>query len=116
VGARAPIAIATSGGEIKWQYRDAGTDIDCQADILEGGRYKLNSAIERGSIVMPVLRTRALTGRPAESAPGERRILRQFRDELVIVLRDGETMSSDVATDPLSARVVELEVTLHVSK
>jgi hypothetical protein len=116
VGARIPIAISTSEGETKWQYTDAGTNIDCQADIMEGGRYKLNLTIERSSIVMPGPADKGADWVPGGERPGEHPILRQFRDEIVIVLRDGETMSSDVATDPLSGRTVKLEVTLHVSK
>lgn len=116
VGARVPIATSASEGETKWQYTDAGTDIDCQADALEDGLYKLNLTIERSSIVMPGAADKGTDWAPGDNHPGEHPIERQFRDELILALRDGETMSADVATDPLSGRTVKLDVTLHVSK
>jgi hypothetical protein len=116
VGARIPIAVSTTDGGTKWDYSDAGTDIDCVADVMDGGRYKLNLTIERSSIVMGGIANKGSDWAPGDERPGDRPILRQFRDELVLVLRDGETMTSDVATDPLSGRTVKLEVALHVSK
>jgi len=43
-------------------------------------------------------------------------VIRQFRSDLSLILRDGQTVESTFATDPLSGKVFKVEVTLSVLK
>jgi len=43
-------------------------------------------------------------------------VIRQFRSDLTLVLRDGQTVDSTFATDPLSGKVFKGEVALSLVK
>jgi hypothetical protein len=101
-GARIPVTIDKD----KISYMDIGTNIDCSALLQDDGRYKLTMNVERSSISQD-------TNSPAISAPP---IVRQFRAEINPVLKDGQTIESIVATDPLNGHVYHVSVTLTVLK
>lgn len=100
-GARIPVAIDKE----KINYMDIGTNIDCSALLQDDGRYKLTMNVERSSISQD-------SNASALSAP----IVRQFRAEINPVLKDGQTIESIVATDPLNGHVYHVSVTLTVLK
>jgi hypothetical protein len=43
-------------------------------------------------------------------------VIRQFRTELALTMKDGQTIQSTVATDPLSGKVLTINVTMNVVK
>src|ERR1041385_8580775 len=88
-GARIPIAV----GKEQSMYLDIGTNIDCSATLQEDGRYKLQMTVERSSIT------------PENASGGSNP-----------VLKDGQTLESIVATDPLSGHVYHVSVTLNAMK
>ena len=99
-GARIPVIT----GKDQYTYLDVGTNIDCSALQQDDGRFKLSMTMERSSI--------SPDSNPASNSP----IVRQFRAEINPVLRDGQTMESIVATDPLGGHVYHVSVTLNVIK
>jgi hypothetical protein len=101
-GTRIPVAIDKD----KITYLDIGTNIDCSALLQDDGRYKLTMNMERSSIATQDSNASAFT------AP----IVRQFRAEINPVLKDGQTIESIVATDPLNGHVYHVSVTLTVLK
>jgi hypothetical protein len=100
-GARIPVVIDKD----KITYMDIGTNIDCSAIFQDDGRYKLTMNVERSSISQD-------SSASASSAP----IVRQFRAEINPILKDGQTIESIVATDPLNGHVYHVSVTLTVLK
>ena len=48
----------------------------------------------------------------AETQP----VIQQFRSQLNLLIRDGQTLETTVSTDPISGRVTKVEVTLNVVK
>jgi len=99
-GARIPVQIDKD----KVTYFDIGTNIDCSAMLQDDGRFKLTMNVERSAI-------------SAESnGPNNAPIVRQFRAEINPVLKDGQTIESIVATDPLNGHVYHVSVTLNVLK
>lgn len=99
-GARIPI----STGKDQFTYIDIGTNIDCSATLQEDGRYKLQMNMERSSIT------------PENASGGSNPVVRQFRAEMNPVLKDGQTVESIVATDPLNGHVYHVSVTLNTMK
>lgn len=99
-GARIPVAVDKD----KINYIDIGTNIDCSAMQQDDGRFKLTMNVERSAIS------------PESSASGNAPIVRQFRAEINPVLKDGQTVESIVATDPLNGHVYHVSVTLTVLK
>lgn len=99
-GVRIPVAIDKD----KINYMDIGTNIDCSATLQDDGKYKLTMNIERSALS------------PDSNASGSAPIVRQFRAEINPVLKDGQTVESIVATDPLNGHVYHVSVTLNVVK
>lgn len=99
IGNRVPIT--TGSGQLT--YLDVGTNIDSRAVHTDDGRYALQLNIERSSI----------DGPPNQSKDP---VVQQFKSELNITVRDGETVESTFATDPLNGKVTKVQVTLTAAK
>jgi hypothetical protein len=111
MGVRVPIW--TGGKESAIQYQDVGSNLDCSAQAAEDGKYMLDLSLERSSIYP------TSSEYPAASKPDEQPhqpLVRQFRANLALMLRDGQTTQNTVATDPLNGHTVKVEVTLNVVK
>jgi len=111
MGVRVPIW--TGGKESTIQYQDVGSNLDCYAQAAEDGKYLLDLSLERSSIYPNS------SEYPAASKPDEQPrqpLVRQFRANLALMLRDGQTTQNTVATDPLNGHTVKVEVTLNVVK
>lgn len=114
MGTRIPVY---TGKENGMQYLDVGSNISCTAFRAKDNRFDLKLDLDRswveGDVSVPVDR-----GTSSQSSSGQfpEPIVRQFRSELSLTLRDGQTVESTFATDPLSGRVFKVEVTLSVLK
>jgi len=89
------------------QYKTVGTNIDCSADDLGDGRYKLFLVVENSS---------ALPGDKSAGDLAEYPLFRRFEMSLDPILRDGQKAETVTSTDPVTGEVVKIEVTLNVVK
>jgi hypothetical protein len=116
MGSRVPVYIGKDGG---MQYIDVGTNIDARGFAGEEGRFDINLSLERswveGDVAVPM---EGPTGQPTDARAGQFRepVIRQFRTELALTMKDGQTIQSTVATDPLSGKVLTINVTMNVVK
>lgn len=119
IGNRVPVYIGgTAGGSQGYTYMDVGTNIDSWAEGVGPGQYRVYLNLERswieGSVSVPVDKLQASTeGRTTEFAQP---IVRSYRAELTPILKDGQSLETTLATDPLSGRIVKLEVSISVLK
>lgn len=116
MGLRVPIETSSSGGTNKqFQYMDVGTNLDGRADKTDDGRFNLKLNVEKSSLYTP-----GTTERPAtvggNEIPAGQPIVQQFRSQVNVLLRDGQTTQSTVASDAVTGRVLKVEVTLNVLK
>ncbi len=111
IGVKVPIW--TGGKESAIQYQDIGTNLDCSAQIAEDGKYMLDMSLERASMY-PNSGEYPAAAKPDE--PPHQPLFRQFRANLALLLRDGQTTQNTIATDPLNGHIVKVEVTLNVVK
>jgi len=106
-----PTAVADESGkptQRSVQYKTVGTNIDCSADDLGDGRFKLFLAVENSS---------ALPGDKSRGAElAEYPLFRKFEMSLDPILRDGQKAETVTSTDPVSGEVVKIDVTLNVVK
>jgi hypothetical protein len=113
MGSRVPVY---TGKEYGMQYLDVGSNIDCQASRTKDNKFDLRLSLDRswveGNVAVAVD-----PGTPLQSS-GQfpEPILRQFKSELSLTLRDGQTVESSFATDPLSGKVFRVEVSLNIVK
>jgi len=131
LGVRVPVnSIISKTGEASFQYVDVGTNIDV-SDIdyrmnqnhspTTPGRFSVDIKIDRSSLYVP---SRDKDGHidggkdwtAGEPPPGDEPMIRQFRGDVTLLLRDGQESEATVATDPLTGRVLKVEATLTVLK
>ena len=111
MGVRVPVWTGAKDSAV--QYQDVGSNIDCWARPAQGDRYVLDLRLERSSLY---------TGKddhPVAPKPDEelhQPIMRQFRSNSTVTLRDGQTTQSIMATDPLNGHTIRVDVTLNVLK
>jgi hypothetical protein len=121
VGVRVPVATTSSKtGDNSINYVDVGTNIDSRVNHTADDRYAVSLRIERSSLYVAFLdKEKNYQGKEwtaGEPPPGNAPMIRQFRGELALVLRDGQQSEATVATDPLTGRVLKVEVLLTVLK
>jgi hypothetical protein len=113
IGSRVPVY---TGKEYGMQYLDVGSNIDCLAHRTKDNKFDLLLSLERswveGNVAVAV--DPAVASQTSGQFPEP--IVRQFRSELSLTLRDGQTVESSFATDPLSGKVFRVEVSLNVVK
>ena len=96
----------TTGRQV--QYKTVGTNIDCSADDLGDGRFKLFLTVENSS---------ALPGDKTRGAElSEYPLFRKFEISLDPILRDGQKAETVTSTDPVSGEVVKIDVSVNVAK
>jgi hypothetical protein len=115
IGSRVPLYTGKDGG---LQYIDVGTNLDCRADRFDDGRFGLRLSLERswveGDVRVPVDRSIAQPG--GTSGEFKEPVIGQYKTDVYVMIRDGQTIESTVATDPLSGKVLKIELTLTVLK
>ncbi len=114
MGVRVPIAVGQK--ENSFQYVDVGTNIDSWARTGEDGRFKLHLSVERSSVYTFSSIEKSVEWTPEQRAPSSQPILREFRNSFDLLIRDGQTIQTTVATDPLSGHVLLMDVTISVEK
>lgn len=102
----------------QFQYVDVGSNIDCSAQTAEEGQFRLQLTLERSSIYSytPSAEEKGADRKAEEVRVSNNPVLRQFRVSLSLLMRDGQTVQSTMATDPQSGRVLKVDVTVNVVK
>jgi hypothetical protein len=111
IGSRVPLLAGKNGD---FQYIDIGTNLDCSAERLDDGKFGLRLALERswiqGDVSLPVDQSGSTGGQFKEPVIG------QYKTTEYLTARDGQTVETTVATDPLNGRQLKIELTLNVLK
>ena len=111
VGSRIPVY--TGGEHASITYMDVGTNIDCRAETVAEGQYRIFLNLERSWVEGDV----TVIVEKATPPQGFREpVVRQYRTELSPILKDGQSIETSLATDPLSGKVVKLEVSVSLVK
>lgn len=97
-------------------YRDVGNNLDCNAEALEDGRFKVMCSFEQSSVYSTDADRRVSGSAIGEVALGNNPVIRNFRSATSLILRDGQTTQYTAATDPVSGEVLKIDVTLNVVK
>lgn len=116
IGSRVPLYTGKEGG---LQYVDVGTNLDCRADPLDDGRYGLRLSLERSWVQADVqIPVNQSSSDASGGTPGQFKepVLGQYKTDVYLLARDGQTVESTSATDPLNGRTLKIELTLNVLK
>lgn len=115
MGLRVPYLTA-AGKDAQVQYQDVGTDIDCYVRPREDGRFLVNLTAARNSVYSSGQGNRPVEWHPGDQPLADRPIFSGIRANQELLLRDGQTVQAMTATDPVSGRVIKIDVTLNVVK
>ena len=110
VGVRFPIE--TDGKDQKTTYMDVGSNIDCRVKIEEEGRFGVNLTMER-SALHP---NKSPEGERLVSEPNGLPLVHQFRTNVNLLLKDGQTSEAMASADPVNGHTMRVSVTLNVQK
>ena len=121
IGDRVPVATGMENGTVQFQYIDVGTNIDCRAIAVPDGRFRLAMSLERSWVQATTdLADVSATSSPKGATTAERQFhqptIRQFRTDSTMILRDGQSIESNFATEPMTGKVIKLEITMTVVK
>ncbi len=116
MGMRIPVSVVSTEKEPHIQYVDVGANIDCNAQLTEDGRYRLEVTVERSSIYAAWGGSKTTDWKPGDQPLSFQPILRQFRAHADTLMKDGQSIESTLGTDPLTGHVWKAEVTLTVVK
>lgn len=119
MGLRVPIRTGGSpqpGATYQYQYQDVGTDLDCHARSLADGSFGLVLSINRSSVYS----AGADEGKDGKTGgvyiPPDQLIVQQFRTGTQVFIKDGQTVQSSLAADPINGHVLKVDVTVNVVK
>jgi len=117
IGSRIPIATGVANGNTQFQYMDVGTNLDCRSVRNDDGKFLVQLSVERSWVDGEPSTAPSSASHPNEPTDSFKEpSFRQIRSDLYLSLRDGQTMETTAATDPISGRVVRIEVTLTAIK
>jgi hypothetical protein len=114
MGLRVPVQTGSS-----FQYIDIGTNMDGSVERSDDGRFLLHLTVERSSAYSATSGQKAALGgtevtniQPVTVQP----VIQQFKTSVSVLLRDGQTIQSNLSSDPVTGRVLKVDVTLNVVK
>jgi hypothetical protein len=115
IGSRLPVYV----GKNEMQYMDVGTNVDARSAYTGDGHVLLQMTLERswveGEVSVPMTKS---DSSPSDPSGGhfQEPIVRGFKSELDLKLREGQLVESNMATDPISGRVLKVEISFAVVK
>ena len=120
MGSRVPVPTGGGSPNPNLQYVDVGTNIDCYAKQLSDGVYRITFNLERS---WAEGNTAVKTDNSNKDATSQKPdgtiyapIIRQFRSENTVTIKDGQTLETNFATDPVTGKVIRLDVTVNSMK
>ena len=114
MGSRVPIYSDKEGA---MQYLDVGTNIDVRSAVGEGGKYDVALNLERSWVDDDkAISAEKSSGTQSGASAGGPPIIRQFKTEFTLSMKDGQTIQTTQAADPLKGRVSTIVVTMNVLK
>ncbi len=121
IGVKVPVTTGDSKtGDTQIQYVDVGTSIDARVAHADDRRYQVDLKVYRSSLYVTSRdRDGKIAGKEwsdGEAPPTTQPLVRQYRGDVGMFLREGQPSEGTVATDPLTGHVFKVEVTLNVVK
>jgi hypothetical protein len=115
MGLRVPIETSSNTGVKQIQYQDVGTNLDGTAQKADADKFSLNLLVEKTSVYVPgsAQKSASIGGNEISNSQP---IIQAFRIQGNLLVRDGQTVQSTAATDPVTGHVLKLDVTVNVVK
>lgn len=109
-----PVETGNAGAKHVGQY-PLTTNLDGRAEKSDDGRFLLRLSLEKNSIYLTGADQKPSSLGGNEVSASEP-IQQDFRTQVNLLIRDGQTIQSTVATDPVTGHVTKVDVTVNVIK
>ena len=109
-GIRVPIE--TEGKDQKMTYMDIGSNIDCGIRSEDDGRFHVYLIFDRSALYP----NKSTDGERLVANPGGQPVVRQFRTDENLILKDGQTSENLLSTDPMNGHTFRVSVTINVQR
>lgn len=118
MGLRVPIRTGSvqPGANSQYSYTDIGTNLDCTAHAQPDGSYALILTIQRSSLYVSGSEIARESQASVTNIVPDQPIIQDFRTGIQISAKDGQTVQSNLAADPINGHVLKVDVTLNVVK
>jgi hypothetical protein len=110
-----PVATSGDGGAKHVGNYPLTTNLDGRAEKTDDGRFLLRLTLDKSSIYLAGANQKPASLGGSEVSANDP-VLQEFRTQVNLLVRDGQTIQSTVATDPVSGHVLKIDVTLNVIK
>jgi hypothetical protein len=111
----APVQISSNAGEKHVVQYPLTTNLDGRAEKADDGRFLLRLSLEKSSIYLTGVNQKP-TSLGGNEVSANEPTQQEFRTQVNLLIRDGQTIQSTVATDPVTGHVLKVDVTLNVIK
>lgn len=117
IGLKVPMQVSSASGanDKHTEMESLNVNLDGRAERMDDGRFLLRLNAEKFDIYMP-RPNQKVAGVEGMEVSSAQPVIANFRTQLNLLLRDGQTIQSSVATDPITGHVVKVDVTLNVIK
>ena len=110
-----PVEMSSTGNAKHVGQYPLSTNLDGRAEKTEDGRFLLRLSLEKNSIYMAGANQKPPSLGGSEVSTDEP-VQQDFRTQVNLLIRDGQTIQSTVAADPVTGHVMKVDVTLNVIK
>jgi hypothetical protein len=110
-----PVAVSSDAGAKHVGQYPLTTNLDGRAEKTDDGRFLLRLSLEKSSIYLAGANQKPASLGGSEVSANDP-VQQEFRTQVNLLVRDGQTIQSTVATDPVSGHVLKIDVTVNVIK
>jgi hypothetical protein len=110
-----PVATSSDAGAKHVGQYPLTTNLDGRAEKMDDGRFLLRLSLEKSSIYLAGANQKPASLGGSEVSANDP-VQQEFRTQVNLLIRDGQTIQSTVATDPVTGHVLKVDVTLNVIK
>lgn len=119
MGLRVPVrngGSATPGMNYQYSYQDIGTNLDCSAQAQPDGSFVLSLTIQRSSLYTGGAEVAKENQANGTSVIPDIPIIQNFSTSTLISAKDGQTVQTNLAADPINGHLLKVDLTVNVVK
>jgi hypothetical protein len=110
-----PVSTSSDGGAKHVGQYALTTNLDGHAEKTDDGRFLLRLSLEKSSIYLAGANQKPASLGGSEVSANDP-VQQDFRTQVNLLVRDGQTIQSTVATDQVSGHVLKIDVTVNSIK
>ena len=110
-----PVATSSDAGAKHVGQYPLTTNLDGRAEKTDDGRFLLRLSLEKSSIYLAGANQKPASLGGSEVSANDP-VQQDFRTQVNLLVRDGQTIQSTVATDQVSGHVLKIDVTVNSIK